>query len=92
MPIVIYYLLTYLFIPVCSVKVTAWTCRCNALLIIKKQASKVHVLYSWFPPGLEKWEDIFQSGKSQGILLRLGNLPRILPKILEKSGNIILQN
>ena len=37
---------------------------------------------SWFPPGLEirenleKWEGIFQSGKSQGILSRL-----------EKSGN-----
>ena len=36
----------------------------------------------WFPPGLEirenleKWEGIFQSGKSQGILSRL-----------EKSGN-----
>ena len=24
-----------------------------------------------FPPGLEKWEGIFQSGKSQGILNRL---------------------
>ena len=38
--------------------------------------------YAWFPPGLEirenleKWEGIFQSGKSQGILSRL-----------EKSGN-----
>ena len=37
---------------------------------------------AWFPPGLEirenveKWEGIFQSGKSQGILSRL-----------EKSGN-----
>ena len=37
---------------------------------------------TWFPPGLEirenleKWESIFQSGKSQGILSRL-----------EKSGN-----
>ena len=42
-----------------------------------KQRSK-----AWFPPGLEirenleKWEGIFQSGKSQGILSRL-----------EKSGN-----
>ena len=38
--------------------------------------------FPWFPLGLEirenleKWEDIFQSGKSQGILSRL-----------EKSGN-----
>ena len=42
----------------------------------------------WFPPGLEirenleKWEGIFQSGKSQGIL----------PKILEKQGNLNLKN
>ena len=42
----------------------------------------VHLCYTWFPPGLEirenleKWEGIFQSGKSQGILSRL-----------EKSGN-----
>ena len=44
--------------------------------------SPVSGLYSWFPLGLEirenlgKWEGIFQSGKSQGILSRL-----------EKSGN-----
>ena len=42
-------------------------------------------MYSWFPPGLEirenleKWEGIFQSEKSQGILSRL-----------EKSGNFTL--
>ena len=35
-------------------------------------------LLSGFPLGLEKWEGIFQSGKSQGILTRL-----------EKSGKII---
>ena len=46
------------------------------------------VTVPWFPPGLEirenleKWESIFQSGKSQGILL----------KILEKSEKIILEN
>ena len=43
----------------------------------------------WFPPGLEirenlgKWEGIFQSGKSQGILSRLeksGNFAQILEK------------
>ena len=33
---------------------------------------KCHLLSStWFPPGLEKWEGIVQSGKIQGILLRL---------------------
>ena len=43
---------------------------------------------SWFPPGLEirgnleKWKGIFQSEKSQGILL----------KILEKIRKIILEN
>ena len=43
---------------------------------------------TWFPPGLEirenleKWEGIFQSGKSQGILL----------KILEKLEKITLEN
>ena len=42
----------------------------------------------WFPPGLEirenleKWEGIFQSGKSQGIL----------PKILEKQENLNKKN
>ena len=41
---------------------------------------KNQTIVTWFPPGLEirenleKWEGIFQSGKSQGIL----------PKILEK--------
>ena len=38
------------------------------------------IVNTWFPPGLEnleKREGIFQSGKSQGILIRL-----------EKSGNI----
>ena len=48
----------------------------------------------WFPPGLEnrenleKWEGIFQSGKSQGILLRLeksGNFT-------QNTGKIILEN
>ena len=43
---------------------------------------------AWFPPGLEirenleKWEGIFQSGKSQGIL----------PKILEKQENLNKKN
>ena len=50
------------------------------------------VQISWFPRGLEKLENleklegIFQSGKSEGIFIRLeksGNLP----KILEKSRN-----
>ena len=56
-------------------------------------------LYAWFPQGLEnrenleKWEVIFQLGKSQGILKRLersGNFTQdwkgqgILLKILEK--------
>ena len=46
------------------------------------------VLKPGFPPGLEirenleKWEGIFQSGKSQGILLN----------ILEKLEKIILEN
>ena len=52
---------------------------------------------TWFPPGLEigenleKWEGIFQSGKSQGILSRLeksGKSQGILPKILEKQENL----
>ena len=29
------------------------------------------MVFSWFPLGLDKWESIFQSGKNQGILLRL---------------------
>ena len=40
---------------------------------------------SWFPPGLEnleRWETIFQSGKSQGIL----------PKILENQEILTLEN
>ena len=41
---------------------------------------EIHMIFhSWFPPGLEireKWEGIFQSGKSWEILSRL-----------EKSGN-----
>ena len=47
-----------------------------------------------FPPGLEnleKWEGIFQSGKSQGILNRLeksGKSQGKSYKILEKSGNL----
>ena len=51
-------------------------------------------LFPWFPPGLEnleKWEGIFQSGKSQGILLKIlekseKNYTGKLKKILEKSG------
>ena len=42
-----------------------------------------------------KWEGIFQSGKSQGILSRLeksGKSQGILLKILEKSEKIILEN
>ena len=66
----------------------------------------------WFPPGLEirenleKWEGIFQSGKSQGILSRLeksGNFTQNtgkirtnytgkLKRILEKSGNLSARN
>ena len=67
---------------------------------------------SWFPPGLEnrenleKWEGIFQSGKSQGILLRLERIGdftqntgkigkklywKIEKKILEKSGKFVSQ-
>ena len=66
---------------------------------------------AWFPPGLEnresleKWEDIFQSGKSQGILSRLeksGNFSQNagkigksytgkLKRILEKSGKFASQ-
>ena len=62
----------------------------------------------WFPPGLKnlkKWEGIFQSGKSQGILTRLeksGNFTENTGKIrknyigkffkiLEKSGKFISQ-
>ena len=47
----------------------------------EEHARVIHT-YAWFPLGLEirenleKWEGIFQSGKSQGILSRL-----------EKSGN-----
>ena len=46
--------------------------------------------YSWFPPALEnieKWEGIFQSGKSQGILSRLensGNFTQNAGKIRKK--------
>ena len=56
---------------------------------------------SWFPPGLEigenleKWEGIFQSGKSEGILSRLEKSrinQGILLKILEKSEKNILEN
>ena len=45
---------------------------------------------AWFPLGLEKlekWESIFQSGKSQGTLLRLqksGNFTQILEKSEKK--------
>ena len=64
---------------------------------------------TWFPPGLEirenleKWEGIFQSGKSQGILSRLEksenftqntgkigkNYTGKLRRILEKSGKFV---
>ena len=50
--------------------------------------------YSGFPLGLEnleKWEGIFQSGKSQGILNRLeksGKSQGKSHKILEKLGNL----
>ena len=52
---------------------------------------------SWLPPGLEirenleKWEGIFQSGKSQGILLRLeksGNFTQNTGKIEKKTGKV----
>ena len=68
-------------------------------------------LLTWFPLGLEnrenleKWEGIFQSGKSQGILSRLeksGNFTQStgkirknytgkLKKILDKSGKFVSQ-
>ena len=60
---------------------------------------EAHVVFSFFgvlsgfPLGLEnleKWEGIFQSGKSQGILIRLeksGKSQGKSHKILEKSGN-----
>ena len=50
----------------------------NSIHLLRIQ-SLAHV-NSWFPPGLEigenleKWEGIFQSGKSQGILSRLEKL------------------
>ena len=67
--------------------------------------------YPWFPPGLEirenleKWEGIFQSGKSRGILSileKLGNFTQNtgqigknytgkLKRILEKSGKFASQ-
>ena len=70
-----------------------------------------HDWYSWFPLGMEnmenlgKWEGIFQSGKSQGILPRLEksgsftqnteksekNYTGKLKKILEKSGKFVSQ-
>ena len=34
----------------------------------------IHDTVTGFPPGLEKWETIFQSGKSQGIFIRLEKL------------------
>ena len=60
-----------------------------------------NVTHTWFPLGLEirenleKWEGIFQSGKSQGILSRLeksGKSQGILPKILEKQENLNKKN
>ena len=68
-------------------------------------------LIPWFPPGLEirenleKWEGIFQSGKSQGILSRLEksvnftqntgkfgkNYAGKLKRILEKLGKFVSQ-
>ena len=56
-----------------------------------ENATQIH--YSGFPLGLEnleKWEGIFQSGKSQGILNRLeksGKSQGKSHKILENSGN-----
>ena len=50
---------------------------------------RVYVFPSGFPLGLEnleKWEGIFQSGKSQGILNRLEKSGKS-HKILENSGN-----
>ena len=46
-----------------------------------------------FPLGLEKWEDIFQSGKSWGILNRLeksGKITQKTGKLREFEMNIIL--
>ena len=76
----------------------------NALTVNIEQ--DVLIVDSWFPLALEKlekWEGIFQSGKSQGILLRLeksGNFTQNtgkirknytgkLKKILEKSAKFI---
>ena len=50
------------------------------------------MLSSGFPLGLEKWEGIFQSGKSQGILNRLEKLGKITQntgKLREFEINII---
>ena len=54
----------------------------NKIIYILVKKACHHLQMAWFPLGLEirenlgKWEGIFQSGKSQGILSRL-----------EKSGN-----
>ena len=59
-----------------------YTCIPLFTIIILKPQLLSKINKSWFPLGLEirenleKWEGIFQSGKSQGIL-----------SILEKSGN-----
>ena len=59
-----------------------------------KRPTASKYVYTGFPLGLEnleKWEGIFQSGKSQGILNRLeksGKSQIKSHKILENSGNL----
>ena len=56
--------------------------------------------FPWFPPGLEnleKWEGIFQSGKSQGILLKIlekseKNYTGKLKKYFKSQGNLSASN
>ena len=64
--------------------------------VVKPWKHKMSDPFAGFPLGLEnlenleKWEGIFQSGKSQGILIRLeksGKSQGKSHKILEKSGN-----
>ena len=64
------------------------------LVFLYTAATKTFTITTGFPLGLEnleKWEGIFQSGKSQGILNRLeksGESQGKSHKILENSGNL----
>ena len=47
------------------------------------------MLLSWFPPGLEKWEGIFQSRKSRRILLKiLERSEKIYWKLKKNNGKV----